>query len=55
MHYYGDMFYNNTKKSIEILFNDFIKCDNKSSLSKGIYEYYQCYETFLTKIKQSNK
>jgi len=55
VHYYSETFYNNTKKSIELLFNDLIKYDNKSTLSKGIFDHYRNYESYMAKVKQINK
>ena len=44
---------NNTKKSIEIFFEEQIKIDTKSSLSKNLIEYYRNYEDFTIKSKNT--
>jgi hypothetical protein len=41
----------NSKKSLENMFNDIIKYDSRSTLSKNIFEFYRCYETYMGKTK----
>lgn len=42
---------NNTKKAIEAFFEEQIKLDTKSSLSKNLIEFYRNYEDFTIKSK----
>jgi hypothetical protein len=33
------------------MFNDIIKYDSRSTLSKNIFEFYRCYENYMGKTK----
>jgi hypothetical protein len=47
----GESFFTNTRKSIELFFNEQIQIDTKSSLSKNMLEFYRIYEDFCIKAK----
>jgi hypothetical protein len=48
---FGELFYQNTRKSIDTFFNEQIKIDTKTTLSKNLFEFYRNYEDFAIKIK----
>jgi hypothetical protein len=51
LHKYTDLLCVNSKKSMEIIFNDMIKYDSKSTLSRNFFEFYRNFETYIEKLK----
>ena len=50
-HKYSDQLYYNTKKTGQVMFDELIKYDSKSTLSKQIFELIRNYENYMIKVK----
>ncbi len=51
LHKYTDLLCINSKKSMENIFNDMIKYDSRSTLSRNFFEFYRNFESFISKLK----
>ena len=51
LHKYTDLLCVNSKKSMENIFNDMVKYDSKSTLSRNFFEFYRNFETYIGKLK----
>jgi hypothetical protein len=51
IHKQTDQLLINSKKSLENMFNDVVKYDSRSTLSKNIFDFYRNYENYMTKTK----
>ena len=50
-HKHNELLIANVKKNIENMFNDIIKYDSRSTLSKNIFEFYRYFENYLSQKK----
>lgn len=48
---YGELFYTSTRKAIEVFFNEQVKIDTKTTLSKNMFEFYRSYDDYMIKLK----
>jgi len=53
VHDFGEVFMENTKKAIETFFEEQVKLDTKSSISKNLIEFYRNYEDYTIKSKKT--
>jgi len=51
LHKNTDILCTNSKKSLETIFNDLVKYDSKSTLSKNFFEFYRYFESYIMKLK----
>lgn len=51
LHKYTDLLCVNSKKSMETIFNDMVKYDSRSTLSKNFFEFYRYFENYISKLK----
>jgi len=51
LHKYTDLLCVNSKKSLETIFNDMVKYDSRSTLSRNFFEFYRYFETYIAKLK----
>ncbi len=50
LHKYTDLLCVNSKRSMENIFNDMVKYDSRSTLSKNFFEFYRNFENYISKL-----